>query len=118
MTKPTVSGYPRSFGGSFLNPKGGIPSIVFDRELQCEFQAQPFAQRIGSLAVSLTDPVKPLPLINPLDDTPIPVEAFIAKLQAQGGAVHEDLYILHYSIYQQVEDEAIAAASVVVEPEI
>ena len=118
MTKPTVSGYPRSFGGSFNNPKGGIPSIVFDRELQCEFQGQPFSQRIGSLSVSLTDPVKPLPLINPVDDTPIPVEAFIAKLTAQGGAVHEDLYILHYSIYQQVEDEAIAAASVVVEPEV
>lgn len=106
--KPKVNGYPRSNGGKFSNPKGGIPSITFDRELLCDFGGEQFTRQIESITVDMSDPAKLLPLLSPVDDSPIPIEAFIAKLQAQGGATYEDLYILQYSLYQQAEDEHFA----------
>lgn len=102
-----------SFSGT--NKLGGIPGIVFNEELVTH---DPIADRtiktpVGSCAVSLTDPAKPLTLRNPLDDTIIPIEAFIAKLTAQGGVVYEDEFILIYSLGRQTQierDEALIAA--------
>jgi hypothetical protein len=59
----------------------------------------------GSCRCELTDPLKTLTLRNPLDDTILPIELFIAKLTAQGGPIYEDIFIMLYSVGRQTQIE-------------
>lgn len=90
-----------SFAGT--NELGGLPGIVFNEEF---VTYDPIADRtiktpVGSCAVSLTDPAKPLTLRNPLDDTVI------------GAGTYQDVFVLLYSLGRQTQierDEALIAA--------
>lgn len=102
-----IQGKQRSHKGSYTNPLDGVPSEVFDEEL---ITYDPIAERVihnevGSCALSLTEPAKLLPILNPTDDSIIPIEMFIGKLQAQGGFSHEDYFMVRYSMYRQTANE-------------
>lgn len=93
-----VSGYQRSGSGTFSNPKGGIPSIVFNEEVLVNVANQVFVRPCGSVSAALEDPAKSLILLNPLDDTVI------------GQATYQDVFIMLYSLYRQTADERDAVA--------
>lgn len=102
-----------SFTGS--NELGGVPSIVFNEEFVTydEVADRVIKTPVGSVATSMTDPLKSLVLRNTSDDTILPIELFIAKLTAQGGAVYEDVFLFLYSLGRQTQierDEALIAA--------
>lgn len=98
-----------------LHPLGGIPSIIWDESFLSydSIADRLIVNEVGSVATSMTDPAKPLALRNTSDDTILPIELFIAKLTAQGGAVYEDVFIFLYSLGRQAQierDEAMIAA--------
>lgn len=90
-----------SFTGS--NELGGVPSIVFNEEFITydSVSDRVIKTPVGSVATSLTDPLKPLTLRNPLDDTVI------------GAAQYQDVFVMLYSLGRQTQidrDEALIAA--------
>lgn len=105
-----VSGYQRCYGGTFSNPKDGTPSITFNEEVHIDVDGQMFSRQLGSISVELIDPNKPLLLINPVDNTPISVEMFLGKIQAQNAVIYEDMFIYLYSLYHQVAIERDATS--------
>lgn len=86
-----------------FNPIDGVPSIIWDESF---VTYDPVADRVivtdvGSCSVSLTDPLKPLVLRNPADDTVI------------GQAQYQDVFVMLYSLGRQTQierDEALIAA--------
>ena len=91
--------------------------MVFDEEL---VTYDPISERtvrneVGSCIAQLDNPSKPLTLRNPVDDTVIPVTAFITKIQT--GVTYGDVMIINYSLGRQAQierDEALIAARLVV----
>ena len=101
----TIQGKQRIYGGKFSNPMGGTPSVSFDEEWVIydpttgEIRRSPV---VGCQA-ALTDPTKALPLKSTVDDTEIPLEAFIAKIQAQGKLTPEDFFIYFYRLGRRTQ---------------
>lgn len=110
-----IKGKQRIYAFSGTNALDQIPSIVFDEELITldQVTGRVFRNQTGSVAVSLSEPAKALPLKSPVNDTGITLEQFVAKLTAQGGLIYEDVMIVMYSLGRNVQierDEALVAA--------
>lgn len=97
----------RIHGGKFGNVLGQTPWISFDEEFVTydAIADKLYTNPAGSCQTTLTDPLKTLTLRNPVDDTIIPADAFIAKLTAQGGVFYEDQFIMLYSLGRQTQIE-------------
>lgn len=100
-----ISGKQRIYGGTFSNPMGGTPSVDFDEELITYDSIADLIIRnkTGGCQASLTDITKPIVLRSPVDDTVIPLAAFIAKIQAQGVITNEDFFIVFYSLGRRTQ---------------
>ena len=101
----TIQGKQRIYGGKFANPMGGTPSVSFDEELITYDSATDtvFRNQAGDCQAALTDPAKPLTLRSPVDDTEIPLTAFITKLQGQGQFTNEAFFICFYSLGRRAQ---------------
>lgn len=100
-----IQGKQRIYGGKFLNPMGGVPSVNFDEELITYDSGADavYRNQAGGCQAALNDPAKPLTLRSPVDDTEIPLSAFIAKLQTQGQFTNEDFFIAFYSLGRRTQ---------------
>lgn len=101
----STQGKQRIYGGKFFNPMGGTPSVVLDEQFISydSVSDKIYVNEAGSCQAALNDPAKPLTLRSPVDDTEIPLSAFLTKLQAQGQFTNEDFFIAFYSLGRRTQ---------------
>lgn len=101
----STQGKQRIYGGKFSNPMGGIPSVNFDEELIIYDAVADavYRNQTGGCQASLIDPTKEITLRSPVDDSVIPIETFVAKLQGQGVVTNEDFYVFFYSLGRRAQ---------------
>lgn len=94
-----IKGKQRSHGGRFGNELGQAPWVTFDEEIIVEdaVTGSVFRQNVGSVTVTLTDPLKVIELRNPDDDTVI------------GQVTAQDCFVMMYSLGRQAQIDRDAA---------